>query len=124
MTDRMNYVLGLLHAGESSGDMNYLAAWRQSNTDTGTKKGAVIAFQKRGMSMAMLLLGILPEKLMYSVVPLQNMQQAVKPFEDWHRMPNAEAESLINTWFAGDDDHVMAGTTSQAAEMNRFGVHK
>ena len=122
MSDRMNYLLSTLQAGSCTGETTFIRAWRKSDTNAGSKKGAVIGFHKTGMSMAMLLLGILPDKLMYSIVPLSILQQSLKPFEEWPPMSDGEAQDLISRWFDGDDHHIMAGTSSQCSGMKDRGI--
>lgn len=128
MITRLSAAIKLLNAGEDYGDMVHLTAFRQPGTAAHGKLGSVIAFQKAGMSMAMLLFYVEPvdgkqfafgDKPMFLVAPLQWLKPNLTSYSHWPAMAPEEAEALIRNWLEGDERHAMLGTTSQCAAWDK-----
>ena len=124
MVSRMTAMLARLDAGLDSGGLVYLEAFRQPGTAAHGKLGSVIAFQKAGMSMPMMLLHLRPapgresppgaqDRLLFTAAPRQYVTAGLAPFRSWEAMEAGEAEALARAWFEGDEDHAMLGTNAQ-----------
>lgn len=124
MSSRLSSILARLNAGTDSGDLVHLTGFRQGGTPPHGKRGSVIAFQKAGMSMAVLVLSLRPaagheleadlrDTLFFTVAPLQYVSNSLAPFRRWQGMEAAEAEGLVRCWFEGDEHHTLLGNVPQ-----------